>query len=141
MVLGAAGVNLGSRFLASVESPVGERWKKALATYPSEDWIQAGFINALNPNPGTVGYGTRLRLLRTEFVQRWEERASEVDADPTQALAELAEAVGAGRREELLVVGGQSAGLIEHIEPAGAIVRALVAEARDALAAAAKLQL
>jgi enoyl-[acyl-carrier protein] reductase II len=141
VVLGAAGVNLGSRFLASTESPVGERWKKALVTYPSEDWIQAGFINALNPNPGTVGYGTRLRLLRTEFVERWEERASEVDADPTPALAELAEAVAAGDREELLVVGGQSAGLIKHVEPAGAIVRALVAEARDALAEAAKFQL
>ena len=141
VVLGAAGVNLGSRFLASVEAPVGERWKKALVTYPSEDWIQAGFINALNPNPGTVGYGTRVRLLRTEFVQRWEERAAELDADPTPALAELAEAVAAGDREELLVVGGQSAGLIEHVEPAGAIVRALVAETRDALAEAAAFQL
>ena len=139
MVLGAAGVNLGSRFLASTESPVGERWKKALVTYPSEDWIQAEFINAINPNPGTVGYGTRLRLLRTEFVQRWEERAGEVDADLAPALAELADAVAAGDREELLVVGGQSAGLIEHVEPAGAIVRALVAETRDALAAAATL--
>jgi nitronate monooxygenase/enoyl-[acyl-carrier protein] reductase II len=141
LVLGAAGVNLGSRFLASAESPVGERWKKALVTYPSEDWIQARFINAINPNPGTVGYGTRLRLLRTEFVQRWEERATEVEADPATALAELAEAVAAGNREELLVVGGQSAGLIEHVEPAGAIVRALVAETREALAEAAKLQL
>jgi enoyl-[acyl-carrier protein] reductase II len=74
VVLGAAGVNLGSRFLASVESPVGERWKKALITYPSEDWIQAEFINALNPNPGTVGlwdtrtapaYGVRRALGRT----------------------------------------------------------------------------
>ena len=92
LVLGAAGVNLGSRFLASAEAPVGERWKKALVTHPSEDWIQAGFINALNPNPGTVGYGTRLRLLRTEFVERWEARASEVEADPTPVLAELAEA-------------------------------------------------
>ena len=34
LVLGAAGVNLGSRFLASAESPVGERWKKALVTLP-----------------------------------------------------------------------------------------------------------
>lgn len=141
LVLGAAGVNLGSRFLASAESPIGERWKKALVTYPSEDWIQVGFINALNPNPGTVGYGTRLRLLRTEFVQRWEERAGEVEADPTPALAELAKAVAAGDREDLLVVGGQSAGLIKHVEPAGAIVRALVAETRDALAEAAKFQL
>jgi enoyl-[acyl-carrier protein] reductase II len=140
MVLGAAGVNLGSRFLASTESPVGERWKKALVTYPSEDWIQAEFINAINPNPGTVGYGTRLRLLQTEFVQRWEERARKVDADLTPALAELADAVAAGDREDLLVVGGQSAGLIEHVEPAGAIVRTLVAETRNALAAAATLE-
>jgi nitronate monooxygenase/enoyl-[acyl-carrier protein] reductase II len=141
VMLGASGVNLGSRFLASVESPVGERWKKALLTYPSEEWIQAGFINALNPNPGALGYGSRLRLLRTDFVQRWEERAAEVESDPTSVLAELTEAVGAGDREELLVVGGQSAGLIEHVEPAGAIVRALVAETRDALNNASTFQL
>jgi nitronate monooxygenase/enoyl-[acyl-carrier protein] reductase II len=141
VMLGAAGVNLGSRFLASVESPVGERWKKALLTYPSEEWIQAGFINALNPNPGTLGYGTRLRLLRTDFVQRWEERAAEVESDPTSVLAELTEAVGAGDREELLVVGGQSAGLIEHVEPAGAIIRALVVETRDALSKASTFHL
>ena len=141
MVLGAAGVNLGSRFLATTESPVGERWKKALLTYPSEDWVQADFINAMNPNPGTVGYGTRLRLLRTEYVQRWDGRAAEVEADPAPALAELTEAVAAGDKEQLLVVGGQSAGLIEHIEPTGAIVRALVAETRDALAEAAELRL
>jgi nitronate monooxygenase/enoyl-[acyl-carrier protein] reductase II len=141
VMLGAAGVNLGSRFLASVESPVGERWKKALLTYPSEEWIQAGFINALNPNPGTLGYGTRLRLLRTDFVQRWEERAAEVESDPTPVLVELTDADGAGDREELLVVGGQSAGLIEHVEPAEAIVRALVAETRDALTNASTFQL
>jgi enoyl-[acyl-carrier protein] reductase II len=141
VVLGAAGVNLGSRFLASAESPVGERWKKALVTYPSEDWIQAEFINAVNPSPGTLGYRTRLRLLRTEFVQRWEERANEVKIDPSPVMAELAEAVAADDREALLVVGGQSAGLIRQVEPAGAIVRALVAETRAALAEAATFQL
>jgi nitronate monooxygenase/enoyl-[acyl-carrier protein] reductase II len=141
VVLGAAGVNLGSRFLASAEAPVGERWKKALLTHPSEDWIQAGFINALSPNPGTVGYGTRVRLLRTEFVERWEERTSEVEADPAPVLAELAEADAAGDREDLLVVGGQSAGLIEHIAPAAEIVRALVAETRAALAEVGRFEL
>ena len=141
MVLGAAGVNLGSRFLASAESPVGERWKEALVAHPSEDWIQAAFINAMNPNPGTLGYGTRLRLLRTDFVQRWEERTSEVQHDRAPVLAELEEAAAAGDREALLVVGGQSAGLIKRVEPAAAIVRELVAETRDALANAARLQL
>lgn len=140
LALGAAGVNLGSRFLASEEASVGARWKHALLSSPSEDWIQAGFINAINPNPGTVGYGTRLRLLRTEFVQRWEERTAEVYTDPTPTLSELAAAVAAGDREDLLVVGGQSAGLIERIQPAGAIVGALVAETRAALAEVATIQ-
>src|ERR687892_119635 len=141
VTLGAAGVNLGSRFLASAESPVGERWKKALVTHPSQDWIQAGFINAMNPNPGTLGFRTRLRLLRTEFVERWEARTHEVEIDPAPVLAELNEAVAAGDKEALLVVGGQSAGLIRHVEPAGAIVRALVAETREALAEGAQFEL
>jgi nitronate monooxygenase/enoyl-[acyl-carrier protein] reductase II len=141
MLLGAAGVNIGSRFLASTESPVGERWKKALVTRPSEEWIQSRFINVINPNPGTVGYGTRLRLLRTEFVDRWEARLDELGTDPTPAVKEIGEAMATGDRENLLVVGGQSAGLIDQVEPAGDIVRALVAGARDALAAAAALEL
>ena len=139
--LGASGVNLGSRFLASAESPVGERWKKALVTHPSEDWIQSRFINAMNPNPGTLGYRTRLRLLRTEFVERWEAKADQVEVDPAPVLAELSEAVAAGDKEALLVVGGQSAGLIRSIEPAAAIVRALVLETRAALAECAQFDL
>ena len=141
MLLGAAGVNLGSRFLASTESPVGERWRKSLVTRPSEEWVQAEFINALSPNPGTVGYGTRVRLLRTEFVERWEERSSEIQADPSALLAEIAAADEAGDRELLLVVGGQSAGLIQQVEPAADIVRALVDEARATLGAASTIEL
>jgi enoyl-[acyl-carrier protein] reductase II len=141
LALGAAGVNIGSRFLASNESPVGERWKKALVTHPSEDWIQARFVNAMNPNPGTLGYRTRLRLLRTEFVERWEARLDEVEIDPAPVLAELNEAVAAGDKKALLVVGGQSAGLIRSVEPAAAIVRALVAETRAALVANAQFEL
>jgi len=56
-------------------------------------------------------------------------------------LAELAAAVAAGDREDLLVVGGQSAGLLEHVEPAAAIVRTLVTETRTALAEASAFQL
>jgi len=96
----------------------------------------------MNPNPGTRGYRTRLRLLRTEFVQRWEERTHEVELDPAPVPAELAEAVAAGDREEaLLVAGGQSAGPIRQVESAGTIVRTLVAETRQALAEGANFRL
>jgi NAD(P)H-dependent flavin oxidoreductase YrpB (nitropropane dioxygenase family) len=112
-----------------------------LLTYPSEDWIQASFINAMNPNPGTVGYRTRLRLLRTEFVERWEARTNEVEINPAPVLAELNEAVAAGDREALLVVGGQSAGLIRNLEPVSALIRTLVAETRKALVEGAQFEL
>jgi len=82
-----------------------------------------------------------LRRPRTEFVERWEARTDEVEIDSSQVLAELNEAVAAGDREALLVVGGQSAGLIRRVEPAGAIVRALVGETRAALVASAQFEL
>jgi nitronate monooxygenase/enoyl-[acyl-carrier protein] reductase II len=141
LLLGAAGVNLGSRFLASDESPVGDRWRKSLLTGPSEEWVQVDFINALNPNPGTLGYRTRLRLLRTDFVERWEGRSSEIAADPSALAAEITEADQAGNREDLLVVGGQSTGLIGQVEPAGDIVRNLVEEARASLGSASTIEI
>ena len=82
-----------------------------------------------------------MRLLRTEFVERWEERSSEIQADPSALLAEIAAADEAGDRELLLVVGGQSAGLIQQVEPAADIVRALVDEARATLGAASAIEL
>jgi nitronate monooxygenase/enoyl-[acyl-carrier protein] reductase II len=133
LVLGAAGVNLGSRFLASQESPVTAAWKRALVDRPSQDWIPLEFFNDLNPNPGRVGYGTRVRGLRTEFTERWEARRDDVRADPAVLLAELQRAAEEGRLEELVVIGGQSAGLLREVEPAAAIVHRLVEEAEAAL--------
>jgi enoyl-[acyl-carrier protein] reductase II len=139
LVLGAAGVNLGTRFLASEESPVRDLWKQAILASDSEAWIQLDFMNDLRPSPGTLGYGTRVRALRTDFTDRWQQRADELRADPTPALTEIANAAAEDRLEELLVVGGQSAGLIRELRPAADIVQMLVSDAETALAKAATL--
>jgi enoyl-[acyl-carrier protein] reductase II len=139
LVLGAAGVNLGTRFLASEESPVRDVWKQAILASDSEAWIQLDFMNDLRPSPGTLGYGTRVRALRTDFTDRWQQRADELRADPTPALTEIANAAAEDRLEELLVVGGQSAGLIRELRPAADIVQMLVSDAETALAKAATL--
>ena len=139
LVLGAAGVNIGTRFLACAEAPVGDVWKKAVLASVSESWAQLEFFNDIQPNPGTVGYGTRVRALRTEFTDRWEQRRDELQKDPSAALAEIADAVAEERLEELIVVGGQSAGLIDDLLPAHDILRRLVAEAEEILARASSL--
>lgn len=139
LVLGAVGVNLGSRFLASAEAPVGARWKEALRSTPAEDWVKLGFVNDIRPNPGSFGYGTTVRGRRNAFTERWEARREELRSDPTPAIAEIGEAAAAGTLEELLIFGGQSAGLIRDAPPVAEIVRRAIAEAEEALRVAMRV--
>jgi enoyl-[acyl-carrier protein] reductase II len=133
LVLGAVGVNLGSRFLASTEAPIGTVWKSALCTAPAEDWVKLEFVNDIRPNPGTVGYRTVVRGQRTAFTEKWGARRGELRADPTPAIAEIANAAEDGTLEELLVFGGQSAGLIRDVAPVADLIARIVGDAEAAL--------
>ena len=139
LMLGAAGANLGTRFLASREAPVGEGWKRAIVDAASDGWSQLDFWNDVFPTPGEDGYGTHVRALRTGFTERWSERRDELRRDPAALLAELDAAEGAGTLDELIVVGGQSAGLIEEVLPVSVIVETIAAEAAALLAGAPDL--
>jgi enoyl-[acyl-carrier protein] reductase II len=139
LALGASGVNIGSRFLASREAPIPQGWKEAIVTAPSEDFVHVEFLNDIRPVPGTVGYGTRVRARRSEFVDKWERQRDEIDRNLEQILTELGTAMNEGRMHELVAVAGQSAGLVRGVVPAAEIVRGLVDEAEQALRDAAKL--
>jgi enoyl-[acyl-carrier protein] reductase II len=65
LVLGAAGVNLGTRFLASEEAPIDDAWQRAILGSSSEVWVQLDADDDPD-DPGVQGYGTRIRALRTE---------------------------------------------------------------------------
>lgn len=64
LVLGAAGVNLGTRFLASEEAPIDDAWKRAILGSSSEAWVQLDADDDPD-DPGVQGYGTRMRALQT----------------------------------------------------------------------------
>src|SRR6266496_2090170 len=68
LVLGAQGVNVGTRFLASTEAPVSEGWKEAILAAESEDAVKVEVWNDMIPLPGGGGYGTVPRALRTPFI-------------------------------------------------------------------------
>jgi enoyl-[acyl-carrier protein] reductase II len=139
LTLGAAGVNIGSRFLASREAPIPQGWKEAIVAASSEDFVQVEFLNAIRPVPGSVGYGTRVRARRSAFVDEWEQRWDEIDRNPERVLTELGAAMAEGRMHELVAVAGQSSGLVRSVDPAAEIVRSVVDEAEQALRAAGKL--
>jgi len=51
LVLGAAGVNLGTRFLASTEAPIPDEWKQAIIAAESEDTMKISLPTSLRSPP------------------------------------------------------------------------------------------
>jgi nitronate monooxygenase/enoyl-[acyl-carrier protein] reductase II len=139
LLLGAVGVNLGTRFLASQEAPIEEGWRQAILAARSEDTVKAAALNAISPLPGTAGFGTVLRSIRTPFLDEWNPKLDEARDRHDQLLAEMAAAVQAGRRHEFLATAGQSAGGIDDALPVAAIIARLISEAEAAFASTSNM--
>ncbi len=133
LVLGAEGINVGTRFLASEEAPISLEWKRMIVAGAAEDAVKVDVLNDIEPMPGSYGYGTVARALRTSFIDTWQQHRDEAKRDATRLRGELLAAAQRGQLHELLPVAGQSTGLIRDIVPAGEIVRRIVAEARQSL--------
>ncbi len=134
LALGAQGVNVGTRFLASTEMKIPQDWKDAILKAGAEDTVKMTFSNYVMP-PFTEGAYTNMtpRALRNEFIENWNDRPEEAAANADQLRAELMKAIPAGRLHEFIPMTGQSAALIDDVLPAGEIVRRMVAEAEGLL--------
>jgi enoyl-[acyl-carrier protein] reductase II len=140
LMLGAVGVNLGTRFIATRESPASEEWKRAVAGAESEDSIKVEVLNDISPLPGTAGFNTVLRSLATPFLDEWSSKREEARRDGDRLRGQILATHQAGRPHETLLTAGQSAGGIKEILPVAEIMRRLVAEAEAALASAPGLR-
>ena len=138
LMLGAVGVNLGTRFIASKEAPVGDEWKQAIAEANSEDAIKADVLNDISPLPGTAGFHTVLRSLHTPFLDEWSAKREEARRNRGRLRDQIISTTQAGRQHECLLTAGQTAGGIKEILPMAEIMRRLIAEAEAALSRAPK---
>jgi nitronate monooxygenase/enoyl-[acyl-carrier protein] reductase II len=133
LALGAQGVNVGTRFLASDEAEIHPDWKAAILQAHSEDTVRARFINELVPPASPGGYESAPRVLRTPFVNEWLSRGvEELGRERVRLGEELQTAMREGTAHELLPVTGEAAGLIHDVLPAAEIVATMVAEAEAA---------
>ncbi len=60
--------NVGTRFLASLESPIDDAWKAAITAAQSEDAVKMDVLNDIQLLPGTKGDRTVLRSLHISFM-------------------------------------------------------------------------
>jgi NAD(P)H-dependent flavin oxidoreductase YrpB (nitropropane dioxygenase family) len=126
LALGADGVLLGTRFLASAECDADGMYKDSVVACKSEDTILTTVLDSLS---GRDWPGAWSRAARTKFVEEWLGREPELRRQRTAVRARLEAAVEAGDVEYQALWLGQSAGLVDSVEPAGELVRAIVAEA------------
>jgi enoyl-[acyl-carrier protein] reductase II len=139
LMLGASGVNLGTRFIASAEAPAPIEWKQAITAAQSEDAIKADVLNDISPLPGTAGFQTVLRSLHTAFLGEWSAKREQARQERDRLRAMIVSTTQAGRQHECLLTAGQTVGGINEILPVKEIMDRLTAETEAALSRAASL--
>jgi enoyl-[acyl-carrier protein] reductase II len=119
LALGAEAVQLGTRFIATPEASVHDNYKRAVLAAEVHDTCLVG--------PASLP----IRQMRNAFTQKWD-AASPAEREELFKGTSLRRAALEGDVEWGKVEIGQSAGLVEDIVPAAALVQRLVQELEDA---------
>ena len=136
LALGAQGVSMGTRFLASTEMAVAEAWKRRIVEAEALDAVKVPNSERVLPPYSRPGAEAEPRALRTPLIEQL--RAHPEWLDPAVMGPRLRAAVLEGRGDQYLPFAGQSVGLIDDVLPAAEIVRRVVAEAEAVIAGAAR---
>jgi enoyl-[acyl-carrier protein] reductase II len=127
LALGAQGVSMGTRFLASTELQIADEWKRRIVEADAVDAVKVVNSDRVMPPYTRPRSTVEPRSLSTPLIEQL--RVHPEWVDPAKMGARIRDAVLAGRGDEYLPFAGQSAGLIHEVLPAAEIVRRVVAEA------------
>ena len=129
LALGADGVLLGTRFLATDEAPLPHAYKRAVVASAGDDTIVTTVGDTLS---GRDWPGAWARLRRTRLIEEWLGREPELRRRREEVWAQLAAAEESDPDYGLMWIG-QAAGLIDSVIHAGDVVRSVVEEAEEIL--------
>jgi len=107
--LGAEGVQMGTRMVSALESPIHDNWKNSIVAAEETDTV---FLNR-HHSPG-------LRALRTERSEELEKMEGNVMGEFAQNIMDL---YFGGDMEAAVALCGQVAGRIESVRPVADIIR------------------
>jgi NAD(P)H-dependent flavin oxidoreductase YrpB (nitropropane dioxygenase family) len=138
LALGAQAVIMGTRFVAAEEStPMAAQHRERILASTADDTVYTDVFDIVDGLPWPAGISGR--TIATPFAREWHGRGEELRRARESILAE------SGRPGELTerahsAYAGQSAGLVRDVRPAADIVRDIMREADDVLAALARLR-
>ncbi|MCJ1357179.1 MAG: hypothetical protein MMC33_007175 [Icmadophila ericetorum] len=122
LAMGAVGVWVGTRFLASEEAGCSKMQKEAVVT--------AGFGDTIKT---LVVSGRPLRVKKNEWVESWEARPEEIKQLTEAGIVPMTKDMDEEKEVDMPFLMGQVAGVIGEIKPAREIVEEMVRDAVDML--------
>ncbi len=128
LALGAEGVLLGTRFLATEESPLHPNLKEAIVRSDGHDTDLTEIPDSAS---GRVWPGAMARAARNGFIRKWAGREWDLRRNRREAAEEAMTARQSGDVENASLLYGQDAGLVDAVEPAGEVIKRMVAEAEE----------
>jgi nitronate monooxygenase len=126
LMLGCDGVLLGTRFLATPEAPLPDRLKQVIVDSDGHGTLLTELPDVAS---GNVWPGAYARVERNRWVETWLGREGELRARQPEVAERLRRAREAGDVDAALLYTGQTAGLIDAVEPAATVVARVAAEA------------
>jgi NAD(P)H-dependent flavin oxidoreductase YrpB (nitropropane dioxygenase family) len=147
LMLGADGVWLGTRLVATTESAAHDEYKRRLVAATGTDTVRTHVFGRETPqfNP--------MRVVRNRVVSQWHDRVNEIPIDPETLpvigtftfggqqtklrkfsnFVPMREATS-GDLDEMPLLAGQGVGLVLDVRPAAEVIERMVHEAALALA-------
>ena len=130
LALGAQGVWMGTRFIASTEAHAGELYRQTILDAADDSTIRTRCYS-----------GKPMRVQKNAYVEDWESRPGDIQGFPMQAMTSLRNGAmgGIGGQTKGLdpdkscFAMGQSAGGVHEVLPAAEIVARIMAEAHAAI--------
>jgi NAD(P)H-dependent flavin oxidoreductase YrpB (nitropropane dioxygenase family) len=128
LALGAEGVLLGTRFMATPEAPIHPNFKQAIVNSDGHDTVLTEIPDLASQR---VWPGAMSRAQRNKFIERWSGREWALRQNASAIGKEVAAARVAGDVENASLSFGQDAGLIDSIKSVAQVVQDIVAEAEE----------
>ena len=136
LALGAQGVWIGTRFIASAEAHAGLMSKEVIVDSDDESTIVTRAYS-----------GKPMRVFKNAYVADWERRPQDIQKFPAQAMLSHQAGVMGGiggqmeglDRDRSAFAMGQGAGAVHDVKPAREIIADIIAEAEDVITRMAEL--
>jgi len=128
LALGAEGVLLGTRFMATPEAPIHPNFKQAIVESDGHDTVLTEIpdLAAQRVWPGAMS-----RAKRNQFIERWAGQEWALRQYAGEVGKQAAAARAAGDVDNASISYGQDAGLIDSIKSVREVVQEIVGEAEE----------